>query len=167
MSRDHILPIAWNGKNTLFDNVHNLEYMCQTCNDLRAMLNHCWGAVACVRAVAKDGGHKIETIARWWRFPLDTYSPIHMPSPAQPKDPDAERWMPSGADVGRLKKRNIAAIQLGIVVHRVGADEFIFPADSAAKRVWNLATLARGGYQGPAPSDHGNMPRVTEPSFPH
>lgn len=124
--------------------------MCQRCNGLRALLNHCWGAVACVKAVARDTDRKPHEIVKRWCFPAQI-SPV---SPPQPRDPDAERWAPSAADAGRAKHRNAAAIQLGMVVNKVGAHEFVFPADTAAARVWNLATLGKGGYRGPTPSDH-------------
>jgi hypothetical protein len=56
------------------------------------------------------------------------------------------------------KKQAREAVRIGMVVDKIGANEFVWPADTAAKRVWNLATLAKGGYRGPTPADHGNMP---------
>jgi hypothetical protein len=122
-SRDHILPQSRGGR----QNIHgakNIVTMCQECNGWRAACGHCWAIAACVDAVAGT-----ESVDRWkiykrWRL-------AHMDNPEE---------------IARAarKARSFAAVRIGRKVERIGLDEFVWPADTAAKRVWNLATLARG-----------------------
>jgi hypothetical protein len=51
-TRDHIRPRAWGGENTR----ENLRVFCRDCNQLRAMADHCLGALACARAIAFQRG---------------------------------------------------------------------------------------------------------------
>lgn len=166
-SRDHILPVERGGGmfggGGRVKGVRNILIMCQECNSLRAEAGHCWGALACAADIAGLHGISVRTIMRRWRFGW-WRNETAMKVPAANKGggsvshpvakADAERWLvPEGpADQGRRAK-NDEAIQLGMAVNKIGADEFIWPADTAAKRVWNLATLAKAGYDGPTPSD--------------
>jgi hypothetical protein len=50
-TRDHILPRT--RRYTYPPDTIMHKIMCAHCNALRGMCGHCWGAVACVRAVAK------------------------------------------------------------------------------------------------------------------
>ena len=52
-TRDHILPRTRRYEYPTGTRMHHL--VCGHCNNLRAACGHCWGAVACVRAVAKPG----------------------------------------------------------------------------------------------------------------
>lgn len=128
-SRDHILPQVRGGKFIIHGDTRNIEIMCQACNGWRASCGHCWGLAACIDAVARDLHVTRETILRRWRVPM-------------PKQPPAHD-----------KRASFQAVQIGRAVNRGGADEYIWPADTAAKRVWNLATLAKYGYRGAVPKD--------------
>lgn len=131
-SRDHILPQERGGRDLLYGDVINIVIMCQACNEIRAAAGHCWAMVACAVAVGGKSHDAIRRTLLAWRPRVD-------------RSPEIDRVA--------AKRKNQDAIEIGIVVHRVGCDEFIFPADTAAKRVWNLATLRRGGYRGPVPAD--------------
>jgi hypothetical protein len=50
ISRDHIRPRAWGGDDT----AENRRLCCKSCNENRGTCGHCIGALACVRAVARD-----------------------------------------------------------------------------------------------------------------
>lgn len=144
LSKDHILPTSWGGRDKLYGDVRNTILMCQACNELRARAGHCWGMFACAQTVARSERVKVTTILIQWRVQARTMGipkppRIYVPAPVDDKPPPWEH--------------NRGAVALGIAVSRAGADEFIFPADTSAKRVWNLATLARHGYKGPRPRD--------------
>lgn len=88
--------------------------------------------VACAADVAAKTDRSVRDILRLWRFREDRTS-----------------------DIERVagKRKNAQAVSLGMAVNKIGAFEFVYPADSAAKRVWNLATLSMGGYSGATPVD--------------
>lgn len=120
-SRDHILPRergAGNGS-MIHGDVRNVEIMCQECNSLRAACGHCWGAVACVLAISENRAVGAATMQRWM----------------------AAR---GGDRVIARRAKAAEAVKIGMIVQRVGRDEFLYPADTAAKRVWNMITLERG-----------------------
>lgn len=77
-TRDHIRPRAWGGA----DAADNRRYCCQRCNQLRAALGHCIGALACVIAVARDRrrpSRSIGYVARSWhllRAPLSAWPEV-------------------------------------------------------------------------------------------
>lgn len=129
-SRDHILPQARGGRLFIHGGVSNVEVMCQACNSLRAACGHCWGVVACVLTVAMAQSVVASTILRRWK--------MHeiIPDEAAPLTHEQTR-----------KQRSADAVKIGIVVHQVGLDEFVYPADTPAKQVWNIVTLIRGGYR--------------------
>ena len=122
-SRDHILPLSRDGRRgvMIHVDVRNIEEMCQSCNGLRAACGHCWGAVACVKAVTENPDQAAATMRRWIAASKDR----------------------TGAEAERKRKAK-EAVRIGMLIYKIGEEEFIWPADTAAKRVWNLATLARG-----------------------
>lgn len=143
-SRDHILPKVRGGRDTIHGGVPNVVIICRTCNAWRGSCGHCWGAAACVDAVAaSDGATRREVFRRWelHRLPVEAAIP---PAPGAEDVPRAP---------AAVMARNHEAVKLGMVVNKIGPDEFIWPADTAAKRIWNLATLTMAGYRGPVPRD--------------
>jgi hypothetical protein len=124
-SRDHILPLDRGGGDFIHGDTPNLAVMCQACNGFRARCFHCWALVACVRDVAKARGVATKVVYHEWRV---------------------------GSVIARAQmeasaKRNAAnrdKVRIGRIVAEVGVDEFVYPADTAAKAVWNAVTLARG-----------------------
>ena len=84
--------------------------------------------VACVRAVAETEGVPERVIRAQW---------------IGPTWPDV---------VSATARRRVSAQRVAVAraVDRIGLDEFVFPAETAAARVWNLATLRRR-YDGPVP----------------
>lgn len=150
-TRDHVLPQARGGTySVIHGDVRNLETMCADCNEFRAQCGHCWGAVACVDTVARDTRSTRSAVYHQWKLghqqqivaAIDAGGTFRS---IPPMVPDAREEYDS------RRTRNREAVRLGMTVHRIGVDEFIWPADTAAKRVWNLATLARGGWNGPGP----------------
>ena len=78
-SRDHILPRQWGGLDS-WGTEHaprNLRWCCQECNNLRAAVGHCIGALACLATVTP---HKASwlVIAQQWRL-LDIATFIKSP----------------------------------------------------------------------------------------
>ena len=69
-TRDHILPRT--RRYTYPEGTTMHKVVCSHCNNLRAACGHCWGAVACVRAVAKlsvNGSRRPESnLAAAWRL---------------------------------------------------------------------------------------------------
>jgi hypothetical protein len=63
-SKDHVLPSEWGG-DTVPD---NLRRCCQACNQLRAAVGHCVGAMACVMHIAKVDRIDPNFIARRWNM---------------------------------------------------------------------------------------------------
>jgi hypothetical protein len=85
-TRDHILPRT--RRYTYPDGTIMHKVVCAHCNNLRAACGHCWGAVACIRAVAKIGkfeSRKNETyLAKRWQMTavsLTTEPPSPAPGP--------------------------------------------------------------------------------------
>lgn len=63
-SKDHILPSEWGG-----DSVpDNFRRSCQGCNQLRAAVGHCVGAMACVVHIGKVERIDPNFIARRWNM---------------------------------------------------------------------------------------------------
>lgn len=122
-SRDHILPQSRGGENTVHG-ARNITIICQDCNGWRSACGHCWAIAACVDAVARAEHVDRWTIYKRWQLNL-------MDDP----------WR--RAEQAR-KARSAEAVRTAMKVERIGLDEFVWPADTAAKQVWNLATLARG-----------------------
>lgn len=131
-SRDHILPQVWGGKDRIYGDTRNTVEICQTCNGFRAACGHCWAIAACVDAVAADRMVPREVIALAWKL-----------------GQKLRHLTLTRRDTTR--RQNAEAVRIGRVVNQVGPDQFIFPADTAAKRVWNIATLAMGGYRAKEP----------------
>ena len=59
---DHILPKAWGGLNRM----ENYRIVCIKCNNLRAVVGHCVGAMACLRTVAEDRKIKVSDLMVAW-----------------------------------------------------------------------------------------------------
>lgn len=140
----------------MWGNVNNIEIMCAGCNGFRSSCGNCWGLVACIESVARDTGQPREKIYRTWKTGLqkhlvDIEDAAIKPTVRSVQPPHVE--VRGSAGVILRMARNHEQVRLGIFVDRVGVSEFIFPADTPAKRVWNLATLAKGGYDGPVPAD--------------
>lgn len=135
ISADHILPKERGGKLVMFGDVRNSAPMCQECNGWRAACGHCWGLAACIAAVVAETGLSRAKVYQKWQ------TGRVVQGVALRTRTDHTRRMENGVQLGR------AVIRAG------GADEFIWPADTAAKRVWNLATLAKARYRGPVPVD--------------
>lgn len=57
---DHILPLDRGGGNDL----GNLRLCCATCNEVRAQLDHCVGAMACARGAI--GSRSASELIRWF-----------------------------------------------------------------------------------------------------
>lgn len=88
-TRDHILPRT--RRYTYPDGTIMHKVVCSHCNNLRALCGHCWGAVACVRAVTKVspmGSRQAEhnKACEWQLFAisLTTEPPPPGPSPQNP-----------------------------------------------------------------------------------
>lgn len=113
-SQDHILPRSRGGTDVLHGDTRNTVIMCQGCNERRGKCFHCWAVVACVKDVARSELTDFWTVWRAWGL-------NHQQQAAVPSE------------------RTTLAM-----VERIGLDEFVYPADTAAKRVWNLASLMRG-----------------------
>jgi hypothetical protein len=140
----------------MWGDVNNIEINCASCNGFRAACGNCWGAVACIEAVSRSTGNSRETIYRAWKFGALCEAVREADAAIKPTvhsvRPRDEIKRESDAVILR-RARAHEQVRLGMAVHKIGVDEFIYPADTPAKRVWNLATLARGGYGGPPPSD--------------
>lgn len=67
MSRDHILPRQWGGAR-LDGIANNRRFVCQHCNQMRAAVGHCVGALACVRVVAEDRCVLLREVLREWKM---------------------------------------------------------------------------------------------------
>lgn len=147
ISRDHILIQALGGFDVIHGDVRNVVVICRSCNMLRAECFHCWGAVACVRSVAESTKRTMKDIMQAWNF---RYVTIDRLVPDRPKK--VSRRPPDGYEEYSADP-NAHAIQIGMAVNRAGPEEFVWPADTPAKKVWNVATLARFGYVGPVPED--------------
>lgn len=115
------------GRLSILD-IRNIEYMCQACNGFRARLNHCWGAVACVKAIADAMRCSHEQVISDW----EKTKPVKFVQVIVTPEEKARR------------KASEDAVKIGRIVDRVGIHEFVYPVDTAAKCVWNLATLAMG-----------------------
>lgn len=147
-SRDHILPVMWGGKNDI-DGARNIKVVCQRCNERRAMCLHCVAIVACVEEVAHATDSSFDSIFRQWK--LGYVSLAHEWRPPKAAAAMLKRRMEKADDMQRSEERrkaNAATIDVARQVHRIGIDEFVYPADTPAKRVWNLVTLRRA-YDGP------------------
>lgn len=156
-SRDHILPLSRGGRfAVMWGDVNNIEIMCAGCNGFRGACGNCWGAVACVDAVARDSGQNRGQIFRRWKLGLQTEIIKSADAAIKPRVRSVSPphiSVPESEDAMARQERSRLAVQLGMAVHKIGPPEFIFPADTAAKRVWNLATLRMGAYHGPVPVD--------------
>jgi hypothetical protein len=136
ISRDHILPRSWGGLFEMFGGVRNKRIMCRRCNVQLATCGHCIGALACLRSVALAQDVPPSRLIRKWCMGVVAAG---IPSPGQPSN--AKR----GASAYPHADQRVAIAR---AIDRIGLGEFVFPAETAAARVWNLATLARR-YQGP------------------
>ncbi len=130
-SFDHRLPRS-RGASRLPDGVNNFRTMCQACNGLLAAAGHCVGAVACLRAVSDDMCSTPVAVFRKWRM--------------------SKVW---NTDQEREARKNVGRLKHGHTRPRVytDPDEFVYPANTAAARVWNLATLARGPMPATPPTN--------------
>ena len=119
MSRDHILPQSRGAPqgDTIHGDVRNIEVMCQSCNFLRAACGHCWGAVACMLAITHDLTRIAAVMQRW-------------------------QAIRQGPALTPRQKVIAHAARYGMRMRYLPAEDFVYPADTAAKRVWNLAVLA-------------------------
>ena len=116
MSRDHIRPREWGGTVRTYGDTRNVRVMCQDCNGLIAACGHCAAAAACVRDVARQTGARTGAVLSAWEMYRH-----------QPRKPTVM--------IRREKPRDQPAVY--------PRGEFIYPAVSAAARVWNLATLSK------------------------
>ena len=143
ISRDHILPRSWGGLFEMFGGVRNKRIMCRRCNVQLATCGHCIGALACLRSVALAQDVPLSRLIRKWRMGVVAAG---IRSPGQRAN---EEWQPSGAKRGTSAYPHAdQRVAIARAIDRIGIGEFVFPAETAAARVWNLATLARR-YQGP------------------
>jgi 5-methylcytosine-specific restriction endonuclease McrA len=75
-SRDHILPEAWGGADTLhrIDGERrptlNIRYCCKQCNERRGNCGHCVAVLMMIQQVAIDSRTDWSTIYRAWRMHL-------------------------------------------------------------------------------------------------
>jgi hypothetical protein len=60
---DHILPACMGGGNTR----ENLRVVCRLCNETRAAVGHCVGAMACARAALCTPRPPVGRVVAWWR----------------------------------------------------------------------------------------------------
>ena len=139
-SVDHILPLEYGGKNMIHGDVRNTQIMCQHCNSMRALHFHCWALWVCVKTVAQDEGVKPITVYRRWGLgKLRAKMTVTRTARDQVALSD---------DDYRRRAQNARSVEIARQIDRIGLDEFIWPADTAAKRAWNMATLAKR-YSGP------------------
>ena len=103
----------------IYGDTNNIEYMCQECNSLRAAAGHCWGALAAMLAIDSNRARVGVALQRW---------------------ASSQDMAPPGARRGTIPQR-APLVPRKPVIYRDLSREFIYPADTAAKRVWNLATL--------------------------
>ncbi len=140
VSRDHILPRERGGRFVIHGDTRNRRLICVGCNGRLGTCGHCVGALACVYAVSGPTS-PLAVIQAWgmgvvassitgpWTRPAAEWD--LPPAPKEPR-PDA---FPHAA----------ARVAIARAVDRIGLPEFIFPAETAAARVWNLARK----YDGP------------------
>lgn len=132
-SKDHILPRVRRGQDFIHGDVRNTIVVCQDCNGFRAACHHCWAFVACVDAVAiVTGRDRWCLLARWASASSGgRRSVVSLRVPTQ------------------VEKRAAvilsAARKYAMFNAPAPREDYIFPADTAAKQVWNLAVLAKGG----------------------
>lgn len=144
LTYDHILPRERGGTLSMHGYAHcrgiggptrNRRIVCKHCNELLGQCGHCIGALACVRAVmTADAPPRSErsVLKAWGMYAV-----------AKAASPETRRQDRPTATPGARE-----AVAVARAVDSIGLDEFCWPADTAARRVWNLATLARK-YQGP------------------
>lgn len=65
-TRDHILPQCWGGEDTMHGDARNIRMICSECNQHRALVGHCVGAMACVAVVAQETRRSFIDVARSW-----------------------------------------------------------------------------------------------------
>ena len=123
-SKDHILPKARGGTLFIHDDVRNWRIICQRCNGLLAAAGECLGALAAVRSVPGDD----VTTMRLWGFGPLAQAILTEDQKAQRKVLDA------------AIDRACEPLRSPVLSH-----DYLYPADTAAKRVWNLAVLASVG----------------------
>jgi hypothetical protein len=141
-SRDHIFPREMGGAFLMDPHpdgpTRNWRVMCQGCNEQLAVCGHCVAALACARTVAADLNRSAESIARRWMM---LYVARTIPRPG----PDGAKALRAQRSVTQEMRRSMPH-QMPVVrpvIAPVIPHDFIFPAVTAAERVWNLATLAR------------------------
>lgn len=74
-SRDHILPEAWGGNDTIHDvaglpPTRNVRYCCKQCNERRGNCGHCVAVMTMIQMVATDSRSDWTAIYRAWRMYL-------------------------------------------------------------------------------------------------
>lgn len=148
-SIDHILPQVRGGTNLLHGDVRNTVVICQACNSWRADCVHCWAMAACIEAVSDSTGEERRAVYRRWG--LGSVRFLH--EWRAPEVEEARRVRSAHMRVAReaaadRKAANAERVAIARALDRIGLDEFVWPAETAAARVWNLATLARR-YVGP------------------
>lgn len=145
ISDDHILPRAWGGSFVIHGDTNNRRVMCRQCNILLGTVGHCVAALACVEAVAQSRKTGRRDIIREWRLGLIA---TQMPQPRNrvlaERRADRSPW--EWEDVDDRRREAIEA-----AMERIGLDQFVWPAVTAAERVWNMATLGKR-YGGAAPA---------------
>ena len=123
LSRDHILPQSQGGRNTMYGDTRNIREVCRSCNGNLAAAMQCVGALKCAMMVADDTRTPLKYVFRQWRF--------------------GEMLAAGSADgISKIARRNQRAMR----VSELTKGEYIWPANTAAKQVWNLATLSMARY---------------------
>lgn len=146
-SRDHILPVEWGGRNTIAGDTRNIVVICQACNGRRASCLHCWALAACIQAVATVTHRPFMQIYREWHVGRVLAGARDLPETQRRQDEARARLLESRESHIR-RARNALRVQAALAVQRIGLDEFVYPAESAAAKVWNRVTL-RKRYAGP------------------
>lgn len=119
-SRDHIIKYVDGGRVFIHRDTRNIRIVCQRCNGLLNEFQQCPGAVVCLLSVDPTRGlHKKRR---------------RRTATARTSQRRTVTGLVPASAVPVLLPASVAP-----------APEYIFPADTAAKRVWNLVTLARGG----------------------
>ena len=135
----------------MYGDTRNRRIICRGCNTRLGTCGHCVGALGCIYAVAAPNGDAGAVIWRWGMGAVATAIPGRWERGVEPlafRDP--AHWEDGPEPRSRPTAYPHAAERVAIarVIDAIGLDEFVFPAETAAARVWNLATLARR-YSGP------------------
>lgn len=121
----------------LYGDVNNIALVCAECNGWRATAFDCWAMLACIDAAARRLEMNRRQVWRMWKL-----------GPAlQAHKAAAGRVLRSSNNRGR---RTADAVAIGRIVDRLGADAFMWPADTLEAQLHNFEVLVGAGYKPPA-----------------